>query len=162
ITRKRPGKTTRIVPLVISRPLMASHHDHCRHCSNFDPSYGITAVGTTSRFFRTCYKLQEYPNRLLCDLISACHLRTEFSAQPIRKLFSRTPIRSGEPEFRSMVSGTVTRVGASFSRRNLTGRRSLRRLSARTANMVDLGSYRHDYLLGNSRAYLTGLYRTAL
>ena len=61
-----------------------------------------------------------------------------------------------------MVSGTVTRLGANFSRRNLAGGRSLRRLSACAAHMVDLGNYRHDYFLGNPRPYRAGLYRTAL
>src|SRR6266480_7119433 len=109
-----------------------------------------------------CYEGQEFPSRLLCGSIFAFRLRIESSAQPVRKLFSRTSIRPGDPEFCPMVSGTVTRVGASFSRRNLTGGRSLRRLSARTAYMVDLGNYRHDYLLGNPRPYRAGLYRTAL
>src|SRR5437870_13884922 len=130
--------------------------------SNFALSSGLTVVGATAWYFRTCYKYQELPNRLLCDPISAFHLRTEFSAQPVRKFFPRTSIRSGDPEFRPMASGTVTRVGASFSRRNLTSGRALRRLPARTGYMVALGSYRHDYLLGNPRPYRAGLYRTPL
>jgi hypothetical protein len=104
----------------------------------------------------------KFPDRLLRDPLSAFRLRTEFSGQPVRKLFSRTSIRPGDPEFRLMVSGTVTRIGPNFSRRNLAGGRSLRRFSPRTAHMVGLGNYGHDYFLGNPRPCRAGLYRTAL
>src|SRR5436190_16266033 len=109
-----------------------------------------------------CYEGQEFPSRLLCGSIFAFRLRIEFSAQPVRKLFSRTSIQPGDPEFSPMVSGTVTRPGVNFSRRNLGDDRSLRGVPARTAHMVDLGHYRHAHFLGYPRAYRTVLYRSAL
>jgi hypothetical protein len=120
----------------------------CSRGRNFGPSSDVADFGATARFFRTCHEGQECTSHLLRDLISASRLRTEFSTQPVRKLLSRTSIWPGDPEFRPMVSGTITGPGANFSRGNLAGSRSLRRLSARPAHMVDLGNYRHDSFLG--------------
>ena len=140
---------------------MADPLGFCSRRRNFGPSSDVAIFGATARFFRTCHEGQECTSRLLRDPISAFRLRTSFPLT-LRKLFSRTSIWPGDPEFRPVVSGTITGPGANFSRRNLAGGRSLRRLSARPAHVVDLGNCRNDYFLGNPSPYRAGLHRTAI
>ncbi len=66
--------------------------------------------------------------------------------------------QSFAPWFREQLLGlALTLAGGT-----LAGGRSLRRLSAGPAHVVDLGDYRHAYFLGNPCPYRAGLHRTAL
>ena len=66
--------------------------------------------------------------------------------------------QSFAPWFREQLLG----LALTLAGRNLAGGSSLRRLSACTTHVVDLGDYRHAYFLGNPCPYRAGLHRTAL